>query len=136
MNKTKVLIIVLIAIVLGAVIFGGVMAYKTYITPMYVEDLERAIEILTSKVEDESERIPKLAMYNELSKSQMMIDRHTNERKKFTNEEMQKIYSNIGGKEAVLRYLENIQDDEERRTRLQLALDLKIINRSEFDKIW
>lgn len=136
MNKTKVLIIFLIVIVLGAVVFGVAMAYKTYKTPMYVEDLKGAIEILTSKVEDESERIPKLAMYNELSKSQIMIDIHTNERKKFTNEEMQKIYSNIGGKEAVLRYLENIKDDEERRTRSQLAFDLKIINRSELDKIW
>lgn len=136
MNKTKVLIIALITIVLGAVVFGGFMAYKTYTAPMYVEDLERAIETLTSKVEDESERIPKLAMYKELSKSKIMIDRHTNERKKFTNEEMQKIYSNIGGKEAILRYLENIQDDEERRSRSQLALDLKIINRSELDKIW
>ena len=130
------LIIILAIIVISAVIFGIIMAYKTYRTPMYVEDLEKAIEILTSEVENENDRMIKLAMYNELSKSKIMIDRNTNETKKFSNEEMEKIYSDMGGKEAVVKYLESIKDDGERRNELQLALDLEIITRNEMDKMW
>lgn len=136
MMKSKMLIIILAIIVISAVIFGVIMAYKTYRTPMYVEDLEKAIEILTSEVENENDRMIKLAMYNELSKSKIMIDRNTNETKKFSNEEMEKIYSDMGGKEAVVKYLESIKDDGERRNELQLALDLEIITRNEMDKMW
>ena len=136
MNKTKVLIISIIAIILVAVLFGTFLAYKTYKNPMYVENLEKAIEILTSNVENEKDRMIKLAMYNELLNSKVMIDRNTNERKKFTDEEMQQIYNNIGGKEAVLKYLESIEDDGERRNELQLAFDLKIIDRDELDEMW
>ncbi len=136
MMKSKMLIIILAIIVISAVIFGIIMAYKTYRTPMYVEDLEKAIEILTSEVENENDRMIKLAMYNELSKSKIMIDRNTNETKKFSNEEMEKIYSDMGGKEAVVKYLESIKDDGERRNELQLALDLEIITRNEMDKMW
>lgn len=136
MMKSKMLIIILAIIVISAVIFGIIMAYKTYRTPMYVEDLEKAIEILTSEVENENDRMIKLAMYNELSKSKIMIDRNTNETKKFSNEEMEKIYSDMGGKEAVVKYLESIKDDGERRNEFQLALDLEIITRNEMDKMW
>ena len=136
MMKSKMLIIILAIIVISAVIFGIIMAYKTYRTPMYVEDLEKAIEILTSEVENENDRMIKLAMYNELSKSKIMIVRNTNETKKFSNEEMEKIYSDMGGKEAVVKYLESIKDDGERRNELQLALDLEIITRNEMDKMW
>ena len=136
MMKSKMLIIILAIIVISAVIFGIIMAYKTYRTPMYVEDLEKAIEILTSEVENENDRMIKLAMYNELSKSKIMIDRNTNETKKFSNEEMEKIYSDMGGKEAVVKYLESIKDDGERRNELQLALDLEIVTRNEMDKMW
>ena len=136
MMKSKMLIIILAIIVISAVIFGIIMAYKTYRTPMYVEDLEKAIEILTSEVENENDRMIKLAMYNELSKSKIMIDRNTNETKKFSNEEMEKIYSDMGGKEAVVKYLESSEDDGERRNELQLALDLEIITRNEMDKMW
>ena len=136
MMKSKMLIIILAIIVISAVIFGIIMAYKTYRTPMYVEDLEKAIEILTSEVENENDRMIKLAMYNELSKSKIMIDRNTNETKKFSNEEMEKIYADMGGKEAVVKYLESIKDDGERRNELQLALDLEIITRNEMDKMW
>ena len=136
MMKSKMLIIILAIIVISAVIFGIIMAYKTYRTPMYVEDLEKAIEILTSEVENENDRMIKLAMYNELSKSKIMIDRNTNETKKFSNEEMEKIYSDMGGKEAVVKYLESIKDDGKRRNELQLALDLEIITRNEMDKMW
>ena len=136
MNKTNVLSIVIIAIILIAILLGIFLAYKSYKAPMYVEDLAKAIEILTSEIENDADRIPKLAMYNELSRSQVMIDRHTMEKKKFSNEEMEKIYSNIGGKEAVLEYLINIEDDAKRRNELQLAFDLKIIDRNELGKMW
>lgn len=136
MNKTNVLIIVVIAIILIAILLGIFLAYKSYEEPMYVEDLAKGIEMLTSEIENDADRIPKLAMYNELSRSQVMIDRHTKEKKKFSNEEMEKIYSNIGGKEAVLEYLRNIEDDAKRRNELQLAFDLKIIDRNELGKMW
>lgn len=136
MNKTNVLIIVIIAIILMAILLGIFLAYKSYKEPMYVEDLAKAIEILTSEIENDADRIPRLAMYNELSRSQVMIDRHTREKKKFSDEEMEKIYSNIGGKEAVLEYLINIEDDAKRRNELQLAFDLKIIDRNELGKMW
>lgn len=136
MVKTKVLIIILTVIILGAVLLGTFLAYYTYKSPMYVEDLEKAIETLTSTVKNETDRMTKLAIYNELLKSQVMIDRHTNERKKFTDKEMQQIYHNIGGKEAILKYLESIEDDGKRRNELILAFDLKIINRDEMDKMW
>ena len=125
MNKTRIMIIVLIIIVLIAILFGIFMAYKTYRTPFYVEDLSQAVEDLT-----------KLAVYNELLNSKIMIDRHTNEQKKFTNEEMEKIYNNIGGKESVLKYLSEIQDDGQRRDELQLAFELKLISKAEMDKMW
>lgn len=136
MNKTNVLIIVVIAIILIAILLGIFLAYKSYEEPMYVEDLAKGIEMLTSEIENDADRIPKLAMYNELSRSQVMIDRHTKEKKKFSDEEMEKIYSNIGGKEAVLEYLRNIEDDAKRRNELQLAFDLKIIDRNELGKMW
>ena len=136
MNKTKILIIILIILIIVAVSFGVFMAYKTYRTPMQVENLEQAVKILTSEVENENDRMIKLAMYNELSKSFTMVDRHTNEKRKFSNEEMQEIYSNIGGKEAVLNYLQNINDDEKRRDQIQLAFDLKIIDNNDFDDLW
>lgn len=136
MNKTNVLLIVIIAIILIAILLGIFLAYKSYKEPMYVEDLAKAIEILTSEIENDADRIPKLAMYNELSRSQVMINRHTNEKKKFSDEEMEKIYSNIGGKEAVLEYLINIEDDAKRRNELQLAFDLKIIDRNELGRMW
>lgn len=136
MNKTKILIIILIILIIVAVSFGVFMAYKTYRTPMQVENLEQAVKILTSEVENENDRMIKLAMYNELSKSFTMVDRHTNEKRKFSNEEMQEIYSNIGGKEEVLNYLQNINDDEKRRDQIQLAFDLKIIDKNDFDDLW
>lgn len=136
MNKTKILIIILIILMIVAISFGIFMAYKTYETPMQVENLEQAVKILTSKVENENDRMIKLAMYNELSKSFTMVDRHTNEKRKFSNEEMQEIYSNIGGKEAVLNYLQNIKDDGKRRDQIQLAFDLKIIDKTDFNNLW
>lgn len=136
MNKTRIMIIVLIIIVLIAILFGIFMAYKTYRTPFYVEDLSQAVEDLTSEVEDEKDRMFKLAVYIELLNSKIMIDRHTNEQKKFTNEEMEKIYNNIGGKESVLKYLSEIQDDGQRRDELQLAFELKLISKAEMDKMW
>lgn len=136
MNKTKILIIILIILMIVAISFGIFMAYKTYETPMQVENLEQAVKILTSKVENENDRMIKLAMYNELSKSFTMVDRHTNEKRKFSNEEMQEIYSNIGGKEAVLNYLQNIKDHGKRRDQIQLAFDLKIIDKTDFNNLW
>ena len=136
MNKTRIMIIVLIIIVLIAILFGIFMAYKTYRTPFYVENLSQGVEDLTSEVQDEKDRMFKLAVYNELLNSKIMIDRHTNEQKKFTNEEMEKIYKNIGRKASVLKYLSEIQDDGQRRVEVQLAFELKLISKAEMDKMW
>lgn len=136
MNRTNLLISILIIITLMAVLLGFLLAYKSYEEPMYVENLEQGIEMLTGEIKNDADRIPKLAMYNELSRSKVMIDRHTKEKKKFSEEEMQEIYSNIGGKEGVLEYLKGIQDDAKRRNELQLAFDLNIISRNELGEMW
>lgn len=136
MKRTNLLISILISVILLAILLGVLFAYKSYEEPMYVENLEQGIEMLTGEIKNDADRIPKLAMYNELSKSKVMIDRHTKEKKKFSNEEMAEIYTNIGGKEAVLTYLKGIQDDAKRRTELQLAFDLKLINRNELGQMW
>ena len=101
MMKSKMLIIILAIIVISAVIFGIIMAYKTYRTPMYVEDLEKAIEILTSEVENENDRMIKLAMYNELSKSKIMIDRNTNETKNLVMKKWKKYILTWGEKKLL-----------------------------------
>ena len=136
MKRTNLLISIFISIILLAILLGVLFAYKSYEEPMYVENLEQGIEMLTGEIKNDADRIPKLAMYNELSKSKVMIDRHTKEKKKFSNEEMAEIYTNIGGKEAVLTYLKGIQDDAKRRTELQLAFDLKLIDRNELGQMW
>lgn len=136
MKRTDLLIIIFIITILLAILLGVLFAYKSYEEPMYVENLEQGIEMLTGEIKNDADRIPKLAMYNELSKSKVMIDRNTKEKKKFSNEEMAEIYTNIGGKEAVLTYLKGIQDDAKRRTELQLAFDLNLINRNELGQMW
>ena len=136
MNKTRLIILIIIFIFLSAVSLGICMAYKTYKAPMEVENLKKALEILTSEATDGEDLMIKLAMYNELNKSKVMIDRHSSEKKKFSEIEMKEIYNNIGGKEAVINYLESISDDGERRDKLKLASDLKIISREELNDLW
>ena len=129
MAKDKVVIAVIVTIVLSAMLFGTFMAYKTYKSPMYVEDINHVIEMLKSESKDENLRMIRLSIFNELSRSYKMIDRKTNEIRKFTKTEMTEIYEFIGGKEAVMHYLRNITDEYEKKKEIQFARkELKIIN--------
>jgi len=137
MAKDKVVIVVITIIVLSAILFGILMAYKLYLSPMYVESIEEAINILNEDTGDESWRMVRLSMYNKLSRSCEMIDKNTNEHRKFTKDEMENFYKNIGGKEAVMNYLRNIKNDEKRREELEFArYQLKIITQEELHALW
>ena len=105
MGRDKVVIIVITTVVLTAILFGIFMAYKIYLSPMYVNNIEETISILNDDTGDGRWRMNRLSIYNELSKSCKMIDRNTNELRKFTKDEMNQFYENIGGKESILTYL-------------------------------
>ena len=137
MGKDKVVIIVVATIVFSAILFGIIMAYKGYYMPMKVHSINETIEVLKSSNVDENFRMEKLSLYNELSRSCKMRDDTTGEVRKFTEDEMKEFYNAIGGKEAVIEYLSNIEDETKKRQELKCAYyDLKIINSEEFDEIW
>lgn len=137
MGKDKVVIIVITTVVLMAILFGIFMAYKVYCSPMYVSNIEETISILNDNTGDEKWRMTRLSIYNELSRSSEMIDRNTKEHRKFTEDEMEQFYKNIGGKESIMNYLRNIENDDERREELEYArYQLKIITQEELNALW
>lgn len=137
MGRDKVVIIVITTVVLTAILFGIFMAYKIYLSPMYVNNIEETISILNDDTGDGRWRMNRLSIYNELSKSCKMIDRNTNELRKFTKDEMNQFYENIGGKESILTYLRNIENDDERREELEYArYQLRIITQEELNALW
>ncbi len=137
MGKDKVVIIVIITIVFSAILFGILMAYKTYYSPMRVYDsIDETIDMLKSANENEHYRMEMLSMFNELSRSCKMKDYKTGEVRKFTKEEMNEFYTAIGGKEAVINYLSNIKDEENQIEELEYACYvLKIITSDELAHI-
>lgn len=137
MGKDKVVIAVVATIVLSAILFGIIMAYKSYYMPMKVHSIDETIGVLKSSNEDEKFRMEKLSVYNELSRSCKMRDDTTGEVRKFTEDEMNEFYNAIGGKEAVIKYLSNIENETEKRQQLKYACyELKIITSEELDTIW
>lgn len=138
MGKDKVVIIVVFTIVFSAIIFGILMAYRTYKLPMRVNNIEDTINILMEdSSEDEYFRMVRLSMFNELSRSCKMRDNNTGEIREFSKEDMEKIYNAIGGKEAVIEYLKSIKDEEEQRRTLEEACyNLKVITDEELINIW
>lgn len=137
MGKDKVVIIVVATIVFSAILFGITMAYKSYYMPLKVHSINETIEVLKSSNVDENFRMVKLSLYNELSRSCKMRDATTGEVRKFTEDEMEEFYNAIGGKETVIQYLSNIENETEKRQELEYACyTLKIITSEELDTIW
>lgn len=133
MKKDKVVIIVISTVVLTAIIFGILMAYRIYKLPMRVKNINETIELLKNNTkEDEDFRMVRLSLYNELSRSCKMQDEATGEIRNFTKEEMEEIYKCIGGKEAVINYLNSIEDINIKREKAEDACyNLKIISNNE-----
>lgn len=138
MGKDKVVIATVTTIVLSAIIFGILMAYRTYKLPMTVENIDDMINILKyDKYNDENFRMVRLSIYNELTRSCKMKDVKTGEIHRFTKEELEEIYNAIGGKEAVIEYLNSIENEEQKRKELEYACyTLKIITSNELAEIW
>lgn len=137
-GKDKVVICVIITIVISAIIFGVLMAYRSYTLPMPVSNIEETIDMLKNDpYEDGDFRMYRLYLFNELLKSHKMRDINTQEIRRFTEEELNEIYESIGGKEKVLNYLRSITDDEKRRAELEKACyELQIITSNELADLW
>lgn len=137
MGKDKVVIVVIITIVFSAILFGILMAYRTYTLPMPVDNIDDTINMLKfAPISDEDFRILRLSIFNELSRSCKMKDKTTGEIRKFTKGEMEEIYNAIGGKEAVIKYLSSIENETQKREKLEYACyTLKIITSDELVEI-
>ena len=112
MYKDKVVIAVVSVIVFSAIIFGILMGYRTYKSPMIVHSIDEAIYMIRGSSEnDEGHILERFAMLKELSiRCNKMKDEKTGQIRKFSKEEMNEFNERIGGKEAVLHYLRNIEN--------------------------
>lgn len=113
------------------------MAYRTYSLPILVDNIDDTIKMLKSELnEDEDERMIRLSFYNRLSRSCKIRDKVTGETRKITKEEMNEIYNIIGGKDAVIKYLNSIENKELKTEKLEYACyTLKIISSDELNAI-
>lgn len=138
MYKDKVVISVVAFIVLSAIMFGSIMAYQIYKSPMYVNNIDEAINTIRGSEEKENNNIlERFAMLKKLSVSCKMRDAKTGEIRKFSKEELNEFNKKIGGKEAVLNYLRSIENIEEKRNMIIYARnDLKIITDNELTELW
>ena len=138
MYKDKVVISVVAFIVLSAIMFGSIMAYQIYKSPMYVNNIDEAINTIRGSEEKENNHIlERFAMLKKLSVSCKMRDAKTGEIRKFSKEELNEFNKKIGGKEAVLNYLRSIEKIEEKRNMIIYARnDLKIITDNELTELW
>ncbi len=138
MYKDKVVISVVAFIVLSAIMFGSIMAYQIYKSPMYVNNIDEAINTIRGSEEKENDHIlERFAMLKKLSVSCKMRDAKTGEIRKFSKEELNEFNKKIGGKEAVLNYLRSIENIEEKRNMIIYARnDLKIITDNELTELW
>lgn len=138
MYKDKVVIAVVSFVVFSAIIFGICMAYRIYKSPMTVNNIDDAISTIKGSSEKDNNHIlERFAMLKKLSISCKMRDEKTDEIRKFSKEEMNEFYERIGGKEAVLDYLRNIENQEEKRNMVKYAREeLKIITDEELMELW
>lgn len=137
MRRDRVVIVVVTVTVVSAILFGFFMAYRTYKLPMGVNDIDDTILLLkgTSK-NDNALLLERLTMFKELSRSCKMKEKTTGKVRRFSKEEMEEIYNAIGGKEAVIQYLNSIENEEEKKEKSNYALDkLEIITVDEWNKI-
>lgn len=138
MGKDKVIIAVVTTIVFSGMLFGILMAYRDYYLPMRVYSIDETVDMLKSNLnEGDRDKMYQLSVFNDLSRSCKMRDNTTGEIRKFSKSEMDEFYTAIGGKEAVIQYLSNIEDEAKKRQELEYACDvLKIITSDEFADIW
>lgn len=137
MGKDKVVIIVVITVVISAILFGILMAYRIYKLPFLVYSIEETISLLRKEVEPNDRIImQKMYIYNEISRSNKIREENTNKVYEFSKEEMNELYKEMGGKEAVIDYLNNIKDKEEKIRELKEACYiLKIITDEEYNTL-
>lgn len=138
MGKDKVVIAVVTTIIFLGILFGILMAYRIYYSPMVVYSIDDTVNMLKNDLnEDEKIRMYKLSVFNNLSRSCKMKDKTTGEIRKFTKYEMDEFYVAIGGKKAVIQYLLNIEEKTEKTQELEYACyELKIITSEELNEIW
>ena len=121
-GKDRVVIWVITIIVMSAILFGILMAYRSYTLPIPVDNIDDTVNMLKyDSYENEHFRMYRLYLFNELARSHKMREINTGKIRKFTDEELEEIYELIGGKEKILNYLKNIDDDEKRRSELEKA---------------
>lgn len=137
MRRDRVVIVVVTVTVVSAILLGFLMAYRTYKLPIPVDDFDNAISTMKgSSKNDNIFLLERLTMFKELSRSCRMRNITTGEIRKFSKEEMEEIYNAMGGKEAVIKYLNSIEDEEEKIEKTSYALDkLEIITVDEWKEI-
>lgn len=137
MRRDRVVIAVVTVTVIFAILFGVLMAYRTYKLPMRVSDIDNMI--LTLKGSSKNDNIfllERFELFKQLSRSCKMRDEKTGEIRKFSKEEMEEIYNAMGGKEAVIKYLNSIEDEKEKIEKTSYALEkLEIITVEEWKEI-
>ena len=137
MRRDRVVIAVVTVTVISAILFGVLMAYRTYKLPMTVPDIDNMILTLKGSSKDDNIfLLERFEMFKQLSRSCKMRDEKTGEIRKFSKDEMEEIYNAMGGKEAVIKYLNSIEDEEEKIEKTSFALDkLEIITVDEWKEI-
>ena len=137
MRRDRVVIAVVTVTVISAILFGVLMAYRTYKLPMTVPDIDNMILTLKGSSKDDNIfLLERFEMFKQLSRSCKMRDEKTGEIRKFSKDEMEEIYNAMGGKEAVIKYLNSIEDEEEKIEKTSFALEkLEIITVEEWKEI-
>ena len=137
MRRDRVVIAVVTVTVVSAILFGVLMAYRTYKLPMVVDNFDDTILSIKGRSNDDDIfLLERLAMLKELSRSCKMRDNKTGEIRKFSKKEIEDIYNEMGGKERVIKYLNSIEDEEEKIEKTSFALDkLEIITVEEWKEI-
>lgn len=137
MHRDRVVIAVVSTIIFSAIIFGFIMAYRTYKLPMPVYDIDAMIITLKGRSKDDNVHLlERLTMFKELARSCKMRNTKTGEIRKFSREEMEEIYNSMGGKEGVIQYLNSIEDEKEKIESTTYVRDkLEIITYDEANEI-
>lgn len=137
MRRDRVVIAVVTVTVVFAILFGVLMAYRTYKLPMRVPDIDNMILTLKGSSKDDNIfLLERFELFKQLSRSCKMRDEKTGEIRKFSKEEMEEIYNAMGGKEAVIKYLNSIEDEKEKIEKTSYALEkLEIITIEELKEI-
>ena len=138
MGKDKVVIATVFIIVISAITFGVIMAYRTYMLPILVDNIDETISMLKDVSKDNGDdKLQKYYLIKNISISKKIKEKSTSKTYKFTDDEINELYNIIGGKSAITQYLQGIENKEEQRRKLEDACyNLKIITSEELNEIW